>query len=334
MAKKEKGKVYVPEAFKAFGLYLEDLRQKGTPKLLKTKVNLLGLEKALLSLPKEDRETIEKFWGLTGGANHSKKLTSFTAKDVAFTQMRNKACQALSKLSRLDFARMYDDTVDALVEMANRKLNMSGCSNITELEAAKYLMAFLIVIENGPKMCFEQDLMQVKTNIDKLCYMDEYEALNEMCQALQSHPDNSVNFWIVKNTFEMLDVKDYAILQKTFGIKVDPEFDSKELEAIDTFEKIRLFKERVFKYGPWETTSQLVLGAEFETEKFMEDVSKLWRDWSKITNFKTTKKSLKTSKETRVLDVYEIGGREFTDPYEVMCLYLARKFLATKFIVA
>lgn len=322
MGKNKKDKAYIPEAFKSFGLYLQNLRKKGTPKLLETKVNLLGLEKAMYLLPREDRETIEKFWGLTGGTNHSKKLTSFTAKDVAFIQMRDKACRALSKLNILDTARMYDDTVDTLVEIINRKLNMSGCTEITEMEAAKYLMAFLIVIENGPKMTFEQDPMQVRTNVDRLCYMDEYEALNEMCQALQSHPDHSINFWIVKNTFEMMDVKDCVIVQKSFGIKTDADFNSKELELIDTFSKIRHFKERVFQYGGWDVTCQLVLGFDIDMKKFAEDVSRLCRDWSKMTNFKKSQKSLKTTSETRILDVYEIGGLEFTDPYEVMCLYL------------
>ena len=334
MGKSKRNKSYIPEAFKAFGLYLENLRQQGTKKLLKTKINLVGLEKAVYLLPKEDRETIERFWGLTGGTNHSKKLTSFTAKDVAFIQMRDKACQALSKLNRLDLARMYDDTVDTMVEMVNQKLNMSGCSDITEMDAAKYLMAFLIVIENGPKMSFEQDWMLVKTDVDQLCYMDEYEALNEMCQALQSHPDHSVNFWIVKNTFEMMDVRDYAIIQKSFGFETDVGFDDRELELIETFKKIRLFKERVFEYGPWDVTCQLVLGFDFDIAALMKDISKLCRDWSKITDFKKAEKTLKTTKEIRKLNVYEIGGLEFTDPYEVMCLYLARKVLSTKLIVA
>ena len=56
----------------------------------------------------------------------------------------------------------------------------SGPRNKEWKEAVKYLIAFLIVIENGPKMSFEQDTMQVRTNVDQLCYMDEYEALNEM----------------------------------------------------------------------------------------------------------------------------------------------------------
>lgn len=334
MGKNKKAKAYIPEAFKAFGLYLENLRQQGTKKLLKTTVNLIGLENAINLLSKEDRETIEKFWGLTGGTNHSKKLTSFTAKDVAFIQMRDKACQALSKLNRLDLARMYDDTVDTLVEMVNQKLNMSGCSKISEMEAAKYLIAFLIVVENGPKMSFEQDPMLVRTNVDRLCYMDEYEALNEMCQALQSHPDHSINLWIVKNTFEMMDLRDYAIIQKTFGLKVDEDFESKELEVIDTFSKIRHFKERVFEYGPWDITCKLVLGFDLELEMFLKEASKLRKDWSKLANFETGKQTLKTSCETRELVTYTIGDLEFTDPYEVMCLYLTHKFLENKLVVA
>ena len=334
MGRNKKVKTYSPEAFAAFGKYLELLRQQGTRKFFRTKVNLEGLEKALYELPKEDRENVEKFWGLTGGTNHSKKLTSYGAKDVAFIEMRDKASRGISKLSRLDFARMYDDTVDSLVEKVNRKLNKSGCPEVSGLDAAKYMLAFFMIVENGPKMSYERNLMEVKTNIDKTCYIDEYDALNKMWSMLRGHHDHSINFGIVKNTFEMMDVRDYASIQKSFGIKVEEGTDSKELEVLDTLAKIRCFKERVFEYGPWDMTQKLVMGSDIKLEMFVEELSKLWRDWSKMTKFKTAEKDLKTSTETRVLKVYKIGELEFTDPYEVMCLYLARNFIPTKLFVA
>ena len=50
VGKNKRNKTYIPEAFKTFGLYLENLRQQGTKKLLKTRVNLVGLEKAIYLL--------------------------------------------------------------------------------------------------------------------------------------------------------------------------------------------------------------------------------------------------------------------------------------------
>ena len=332
MGKNKNTKEYVPEAFKLFGIYLENLRQQGAKKVLKSKINLEGLKKAMMTLSRGDRETIEKFWGLTGGANHSKKLTSFTAKDVAFIQMRDKACQALSKLNKLDAARMYDETVDMLVGIVGRKINMHGFADISELEAVKYLMAFLIVVENGPKMSFEQNLMQVETKVDKFCYLDEYEALNEMCQSLKEHPERSINFGLVKSTFDMMDVQDCVLIQKSFGLEVEEGFNSKEMDLLDTFAKIRAFKERIFEYGAWDVTCKLVLGYSVELGEFVKAVSKLHRNWSKMADFKTSQKSLRTFSETRNLDVYSFGELEFTDPYEVMFLYLEREFIVPKFV--
>lgn len=330
MGKNKNTQAYAPEAFQLLGTYMETLRQKGAKKVFKTKVNLEGLKKAMMTLNREDRETIEKFWGLTGGTNHSKRLTS--AKDVAFIQMRDKACQALSQLSKLDNARMYDESVDTLVEIIGKKINMYGFENISQFEAVKYLMAFLILIENGPKMSFEQDLMKVETKVDRFCYLDEYEALYEMYEVLKDHTDQSINFGLVKSTFDMMDVQDCAIIQKSFGLEVEDCFKSKNEDILDTFGKIRAFKERIFPYGAWDVTCMLVLGNSVEMEEFARAVRKLHRNWSRIAEYKTSQKVLKTSTETRNLDVYSFGDLEFTDPYEVMFLYLEREFIASKVV--
>ena len=62
---------------------------------------LAPLEKAIKSLPKADRENIERFFGLAGGPNHSKKKA--TNKDIAFIKMREAALESVYKLFQIEY---------------------------------------------------------------------------------------------------------------------------------------------------------------------------------------------------------------------------------------
>lgn len=329
MGTKKNVKEYIPEAIKNLGEYLEKVRLEGSKKLEKTRVNLEGLKKAIWALPKEDRENIEKFWGLTGGPNHSKKIAHLNIKDVAYIQMRNKALQSFSKLDKLDLASMYDESVQTLTNLVIKKVNKNGLPDISDMECVKYLIAFFILVENGPKMSFEKDLMQVDTRVDKMCYVDEYEALNELAKELKEFPDNSINLGLVKSVLESLDFKDCVVIQKSFGMESTDTFRSDEIQILDTFSRIRAFKEKVFGYGAWEVTCGLVLGYDVNLKEFWKAIDILRKDWSKMDDFKTSQKNLQTVSETRTLNVYSIGGLEFTDPYEVMVLYLERNLIAS-----
>lgn len=339
MGKKNKVKEYVPEALKSLETFLENVRQQGSKKMLKSRTNLNGLQKAIMLLPKEHRENIEKFWGLTGGPNHSKRMSCRGVKDMAYFEMMNKSIKSLEHLRKLDYTSIYDESVYTLINLINQKLNKDGISGVSDLECAKYLLAFFVVVQNGPKMSFEIDLMTVETKVDKLCYLDEYEALHQVCQELKDVPDHSINMGLVKSIFDMMDLKDCVAIQKSFGIdftrhfgpdetEILNAFQSDKTEDIHTFGQIRSFKERAFEYGAWDVTYQLIIGSPVELEEFMKKIEILHRDWSKISDFKTSQKNLRTSSSTRTLDVYSIGGLEFTDPYEVMFLYLERNLIA------
>ena len=105
--KKQKG--YVSEALKSLAKCLQDWRRDRTSKLGTPAftVKLEGLEKAIKALPKNDRENIEKFWGLTGGVNHSKKIGILKLYDTAFNEMRRAAMDSISLLNEIDSLCLY-----------------------------------------------------------------------------------------------------------------------------------------------------------------------------------------------------------------------------------
>lgn len=328
MGKNKKSKVYILEAVKSLGEYLDTIRKDGANKIPNTRINPKGLQEAVMNLPKNDRENIEKFWGLTGGPNHSKKMRQFDGKDVAYIQMMRQGVGSAIQLMRLDYVAMYDEALQGLVEFAISKINKEGCEHLSDLECVKYLLTFLILVENGPKMSFEKDLMAVETRADTIYHLDEYKAFAELCKELKAFSEKSINLSLIKGLFEMWDVKDCMAIQKNFGIQFDEDVHLDEVEKLSTFGQIRAFKERVFEHGAWEVTCGLVMGYDVKLDEFMEATAKLHRDWSKITDFKTCERKLNTSKETRTLNVYSIGGLEFTDPYEIMFLYLERNCIA------
>lgn len=328
----KKAKVYVPKALESFRKYLIQDRQRSGGAQFKTElVSVEGLEKAVKSMPKEDKESIEKFWGLTGGVNHSEKMGHSTTKDLAFVNMRNRAHVSLRKLSRLEFVAMYYGGLNTLLELVAKKIDKEGYSHISDFESVKYMMAYLVIVDNGPKMVFEENPNVVETQIDSMCYLDEFQALYEMCEQVKNLPDKTIKLGLVVGVFEMMDLCDLVAVQQNFGLETPKEdlkiFRPNEIESIQTFGQIRNFKERVFKHGAWDVTCKLILGEMVEIQAFVEELSTLCRDWSQIENFKTGKKQLRTSKELLTLDVYNIGGLEFTDTYEIEFLYLMNQFI-------
>ena len=281
-----------------------------------------------MNMPKNDRQNIEKFWGLTGGPNHSKKMRHFDGKDVAYIQMMRQGVASAIQLMRLDYVAMYDEALQDLVQFAISKINKDGCEDMSDLDCVKYLVTFLVLVENGPKMSFEKDLMAVETKVDTIYHLDEYKAFSELCEELKAFAEKSINLSLIKGLFEMWDLKDCMTVQKSFGIQFYDSIHLDEIETLSTFGQIRAFKERVFEHGAWDVTCELVMGYDVKLDDFMEAIPALHRDWSKIEDFKTCEKKLNTSRETRTLNVYSIGGLEFTDPYEVMFLYLELNHIA------
>ena len=123
-------------------------------------------------------------------------------------------------------------------------------------------------------------------------------------------------------------LKKLQVIKSGQGIQSIEDFKPEDIETVKSVTRIREFKEQMFPYGEWKVTTEIImgnLGGKINLEGFKEAINKK-KDCSwveKIERFKTTqKKELRTSTGDRVLDIYRIGGLEFTDPQEIDFLYL------------
>lgn len=182
--------------------------------------------------------------------------------------------------------------------------------------------------------------MILETNVDTRCYLDEYEALKELCEQLEKSPDKSISLSLIKGRLEMMELKDVVTIRENFGIRSPGIFlpdeirvlkslgidvteitSPKKIQEIMTFGSIRAFKESAFKYGAWEVTSKIIQGDVVELGGFIKEVGTIYkdRDWvTKLEEFKNgEQKEIVTSSGTQILNIYRIGGLEFTDPSEI-----------------
>jgi len=293
------------------------------------KVNLEGLEKSVKVLPKVHRERIEKFWGLTGGINHSKKMAKSKQNDIAYIDMYKAAVVSLREILKTESIVMYDEQFADLIERLVRKLDRTG-TNISDMEAVKYLMVFFVFVWNGPKMSFEENPEEVDLQTKGDLFFDEYEMLRDMSNQMSKLPDESINLRMLIDFLEIIDYKDSLTIKKSMGIQFDDKLESEHIDEVRTLIKVRQIKEKIFPYGAWEVAQAIILGdtgINKEIKVFMEKLNDICKDWSTVYKFCTASKHLRTSTELRKMNVYNIGGLEFTDPYEIMFLYLERNFI-------
>lgn len=330
----KKVEAYIPENLEKFKNDLLIIRKNSDSKrLYKPCLDLMGLQEAIQKLPNDKQEKIERFWGLTGGMNHSKRLRKDNSKDIAYIKLCNEAINAAEELQTLDFLRLYDENVSKQIDSIVRKVNRSGIE-ISDSECVKYIIAFFVYLNNGPKMSFE-DEMDIDTNLDETFLLDEIETLSEIYEEISQYPDNTINLKILVDFLEMMDFQDILAIKKSMRIEIPSDSLPKKmkLEDVDVARNvlsIRKLKEKAFPYGAWNVTTELIVGGEKSQKNlanFMKELDSIRKDWSKIADFWDGEKKLKTTSQTRTLNVYKIGGLEFTDVYEVMFLYLERNLI-------
>jgi len=335
MGGKKVNRAYVSENLKFLAQTLVRIgRTKRDEKVYK-EIDHAGLEKAIKALPRQERQNIEHFWGLTGGINHSKKLGFSSKNDVAFLRQSNQAVISLRMLFRLEYMSLFDRNLKAMLKLLIKKLNKKDME-ISDLEAIKYLLVFLVILQNGPKLPFEEDPLTIDEECNPDFIYDEYAIVKGAVEDFKNIPDKSINIKLIHDLLEMFDIKDVLAIKKNFRIeiptdKIPEELRKLEIEPIHTLQHVRDFKERVFQYGAWEVTNELILGNANVTDKlegFMKCLDTIRKNWTKVLEFKSGQRKLRTPNELRTLDVYNIGGLEFTDIYEVMFLYVERNVIA------
>ena len=355
----EEKKPYNSEAIRKFmGWLIEDRKIEGAESdwqfKMMPQITPEKLEEAIQALPADDAASVEEFFNLRGESQKRghKKLSKRELKEL-----KEKTVEAVRKLAQIKYLMIYDySRVMYLISKIAEKID-KGNINMSDVECVQYLLAFVTIIQNGPKLAIEKSPQLVYRAIDRN-YINEYKALLEVYSLLKEQPGKPIKMQIIKSAFEALRFKDLEEVKEKFGIpsseetgmeiffkdfeKMDPKDqevlrrhypiqNSKKMpgNALFDYGQIRDFKERVFTRGRWLVTTRLATGAELQVDDFMQEMDKIIREpnWpTKLEDYLSgEKETIVVSSGIKTFNLYEIGGLKFSDPEEIDLIYLALK---------
>lgn len=290
------------------------------------------LEKAIYMLPKKERENLEKMYGLIEGTIAKAKTLRkghVNERDIALRNQAVKTYGAMRDLLDLDMLSVYDKTFQRLV--ADIVIKMDKPDNMSDMEAIKYLLIFFIFIMGGPNMLYEEEARSIEWDREDEGVYDPYTLLQATWESsISLMPDGNINIALLKEVIEMFDISDVVSMKRYVGLPIGKRNICINYTDLQTFADIRRFKERIFSQGEWVTTEKLIYAQMVEKINLapFSDAMKHLRnnDTEKYRKEeRTTEIELSTGKKELVF--YKIGALSFTDPYEMLSLYLCRREL-------
>ena len=287
------------------------------------------LEEAIKMLPKKDRQTLEKFWGLIPGTiNHSKRLNSSSFKDQAFERMKEETTAVIQKLLKVDYLSLFDRNFPKYYENILLRINKEGCEEVSDLDAIKYLMLFQVFVEGGQRLFEEDEEDTISLESEKSMIFDEYMLFKLMYEErIAFLPYESINLKLLIEIVSLFDTKDVVAMKKYARLPVKKSEDYDE-DFPSTFAEIRKFKERIFAYGPWNIAVNLVYGSNVEQEE-VEELKKYFNlfrsDFNSVWSLrKEDTISLKFSEGVKEVKTFQIGNMKFSDIDEMVALYVCK----------
>ena len=334
MGKKTRQVNYDKSALLNLAEHIKSARQPlNGNKIQKLRIDLKGLESTVKGLPKKERELMEKFWGLIPGtAIQARNAAVRVQKDIAFKSMLDKTYRIVEKMFSMEYLIQFDPEARKVVDELIPKFDKSGCGDMTDVDALKYFILFLVFLTGGTKMIYESGEDKMMTDEEeKIGYFDQYSLLEATLEgSARDMPDKSIRIKLIILFLEMFDLKDVVSMKKYANLPIERQFEDLQVDSVTRFEEIRKFKERIFKSGSWETTEMFIYGHNIEEEKIrklFEHFAEFRRDWNSIGRFQKGKDTISTSQGEVKIPRYEIEGFFFNDPYEIMFLYLSRNHL-------
>lgn len=321
---KRKNPRYDEQNLKALAKYLEGARRPlEGGKNPTIKVDPERLEETIkTSLDEKDRKVLEKFFGLIPGKiNHSQRRSA----EISWINMYINAKKAMMGLVTIENLEKFDANVHEKVMLIAKKVNTEG-TNVSNADTVKYLYVLSIIFDGGPNMSFDMS-EKIDIKYEKLATFDEFAMLDELCKVLNELPDNSINLKLLMEAIEMLDLDDVVSIKKFAGLPMSREesLNFRDETKAKSLYAIRCLKEKIFPYGAWNETLNLILGKEKQASEFVEAVQLIRKDWKSIERYRTDEtERIFTSKGIQTVKKIRIGELEFTDPYEVMLLCVAR----------
>ena len=260
---------------------------------------------------------------------------SFEEKLALSNDLKHEGCKVLTKLLSIDYLALYDKVTRNAVKLFERKI-MKNKRNTTLIEGFKYLIAFFVFLQNGPKLPMENNLLEVDTSFDgENSYFSIYaiiEALNKIL--LDEIDDKSIDLDLLVFWIENLELNDSASIKLFCQLPLTQDELESSLISLRTPNDIRRFKERVFYKGAWYTCSSLVFTSLNKTHiNYSALLNKLLevkqnRGFDGLKNVQSKEVELQTFfSGVRVMTEYQITVQRwvFTDPYEadILALYLS-----------
>ncbi len=285
-------------------------------------ISNVELEATIKGLPNRERKCVETFFGLVPGTINHYQCQKYN--ELAYQNMANAAFAVLKKLGTLEYLEKYSRTVRKAITRLTSKVDSTGIF-LSKVEQAQYLILLAMILDAGPKMSFDAD--SPSNDVDSKMF-DDYAVVVELNRILDECPNTSINLRLLIEVLEMFDLKDVAVMKKTVNLRV-AENPQEPIVPLKNIGEIRKFKERIFPYGAWNLVTDLILGSKenLDFSALGEDLEKFRKDWD-LQRFNSGNVCvLDTSTGQRTLNIYTIGGFNFTDPYEVMFLCVSRNIL-------
>lgn len=336
MGKKRQLQEYDKEAIKIFASELKKMRalprNRNVPRL---NVDIVGLEKAIKELPKKEREALERFWGLIPGTvNHWKYVTNGGKVNKTSENMRRVAFKIMIKLFELEYLYMYDIKAKKVLRGISNKMDKTGAENISKIDCAKYFYLFFVFILPGPNLYINETYEDIDLEIEEKKFFDQFALLYSIWNASgKKLQDRSISLKLLVETVNYFDVKDALTMKRTARLPIARGDEQVESKVLVSLADVRRFKEELFRKGSWIVTSQLIYGIEegeqaLELTGFDKVFDQIRSDINNIDKFMTSQKApIVTSMGTTLLPLYRVNDLSFTDPDELLCLYLNRHYL-------
>lgn len=333
MGRKVKNVDYDMQTLGEFAVRLNKARRpmkKGGVADLKIDLDKLG--QTIRKLPKKERELVERYWGLIPGTPVlAKSAIARSKKDEAFHNMMAATASAMDKLLSIEYLRFYDEEAEELVQNLYKKMNKKGIEDMSEINAIKYFLIFLIFIVGGERMIYEEDDMCLNLKEEQIGKFDNYTLLKVTWrETARRLDDESINMKLLVDAIDMFDLKDVIAMKRYVGLPIPKEFEDIPAKQMESFMDVRLFKEKVFQYGAWDVTSILIYSQciqKIDMSVFEKNLSLLRADWKNLEKFRTGEAIIITTEGEKTVDFYEFGELHFTDIYEVMFLYVSRRLI-------
>lgn len=258
---------------------------------------------------------------------------SFQERLSITNDMKGLGWKVMLKLLSIDSMSKYERTTRNAIRLFEKKV-FKNTKNLSSVEGFKYLIAFYTILQNGPKLTIETEPLEVDTSFDgDKARFDIFGTIDALSKALEMQiKDKSIDLDLLVAWVDWFEISVRATIKNFCEIPLSKEEMQQDIEVLDTANAVRHFKEKIFPYGPWFTTTALIFtGVSCEKidygalYKKLEEIRKNDFSFNGISHVQKKSVEYKTYfSGLRAVMEWQITRQRwlFTDLEEVACMYV------------